>query len=88
MFLFPQDDICPISETTLEKVDSCPRNNVTIMERSKRKNCAKYEPCKGQPLVYHCVRHENNLVEVCAPVETITGKHKVILIIVYNALQK
>lgn len=86
MFLFPQDDICPISETTLEKVDSCPRNNVTIMERSERKNCAKYEPCKGDPLVYHCVRHENNFVEVCAPEETITGKHRAIQIIVYNAL--
>jgi len=70
---FTEEDLCPISETTLEKVDSCPRNNVTIRERSETKNCQQYEPCKGDPLVYHCVRHENNLVEVCAPKEIITG---------------
>ena len=81
-----QKYICPISGTTLEEVDSCPKNNVTIRERSERKNCEKFKPCQGHPLLYHCVRHENNLVEVCAPEETITGKHRAIQIIVYNAL--
>lgn len=75
VLLFPQEDICPLSEKTLEIVESCPRNNVTIRQRSERKNCSKYEPCQGDPLVYHCLRSGKRLVEVCAPMEIITGKH-------------
>nr|XP_022340629.1 uncharacterized protein LOC111135146 [Crassostrea virginica] len=70
---YSTEDICPLSEKTLEIVESCPRNNVTIRQRSERKNCSKYEPCQGDPLVYHCLRSGKRLVEVCAPMEIITG---------------
>lgn len=35
--------------------------------------CDTYSPCKEDPLVYHCVRYEDRLVEVCAPSGLITG---------------
>ena len=55
-------------------MDSCPTNNKTIQERSLKKNCQKHGFCQEDPLVYHCVRYENSLAEVCAPKGLITGK--------------
>nr|XP_022338514.1 uncharacterized protein LOC111134035 [Crassostrea virginica] len=70
---YSTEDICPISENNLANVTSCPTNNVHFKERSERKDCAKYKFCRGEPLVYHCLTYKERLVEVCAPMETITG---------------
>lgn len=29
--------------------------------------------CDGRPCVYHCVKYEDRIVEVCAPVEKLIG---------------
>lgn len=35
--------------------------------------CESYPKCLGEPLVYHCVRSTESLVEVCAPNGPIVG---------------
>ena len=57
----------------LQNVTHCPHNNDTLQERSWKKMCHTFPKCKGETLVYHCVKYKNNLVEVCAPKGLITG---------------
>lgn len=66
--------MCNYSINTLEKVSSCPGKDATIKERSERKACHFRPYCQGKPLVYHCTRYKEWLVEVCAPRVNITGK--------------
>lgn len=70
---FTKSDICHGTFATLEPVENCPRNETDIEGRSREKKCDTYSPCKEDPLVYHCVRYEDRLVEVCAPRRLITG---------------
>lgn len=56
-------------------MSQCPKNDSLFQERSRRKNCKTLPQCTGEPLVYHCVRFREELVEVCAPRGLITGKH-------------
>lgn len=56
-------------------MSQCPENDSLFQERSRRKNCKTLPQCTGEPLVYHCVRFREELVEVCAPRGLITGKH-------------
>lgn len=69
-----QSDICHGTFATLESVENCPRNETDIEGRSRKKKCGTYSQCKEEPLVYHCVRYEDGLVEVCAPRGLITGE--------------
>lgn len=70
---FTEEDICFETNNTLEFVNQCPDSDVLFQERSRRKNCKSYPQCTGEPLVYHCVRFREELVEVCAPRGLITG---------------
>lgn len=56
-------------------MSQCPKNDSLFQERSRRKNCKTLPQCTGEPLVYHCVRFREELVEVCAPRGLITSKH-------------
>lgn len=70
---FTKSDICHGTFATLEPVENCPKNETDKEGRSREKMCDTYSPCKEDPLVYHCVRYEDRLVEVCAPSGLITG---------------
>lgn len=70
---FTEVDICFETNNTLEFVNECPDSDFLFQERSIRKNCESYPQCTGEPLVYHCVRFREELVEVCAPRGLITG---------------
>lgn len=59
--------------STSKEVESCPDTDELLLQRSIEKRCTEYTPCKGEPLVYHCVKHIDKFVEVCAPAVTITG---------------
>lgn len=68
-----QEQVCHGTNTTLGVVERCPENDTMVQESSKKKMCEKYPKCLGEPLVYHCVRTKDNLVEVCAPSDPIVG---------------
>lgn len=70
---FTEIDICYETNNTLGFVSQCPKNDSLFQERSRRKNCKTLPQCTGEPLVYHCVRFREELVEVCAPRGLITG---------------
>lgn len=70
---FTKSDICNGTSATLEPVERCPINEADIQGRLLDKKCSTYPHCQGEPLVYHCVRYEDKLVEVCAPRGLITG---------------
>lgn len=70
---FSEEQVCHGTNTTLSIVESCPNNYTMFQESSKKKMCEKYPKCLGEPLVYHCVRTKDNLVEVCAPSDPIVG---------------
>ena len=57
----------------MKVVEGCPRNNNTFEMRLQSKRCTDFPLCTNERLVYHCVRYEDNLVEVCAPEGDITG---------------
>lgn len=58
------NDKCDGVQATLENVFTCPENNDILLERSSRKKCESFPQCQKEPLVYHCVRFEEELVEV------------------------
>lgn len=68
-----QEEVCHEANATLVIVPSCPENDIMYQKRSKRKMCESYPKCLGEPLVYHCVRSTESLVEVCAPNGPIVG---------------
>lgn len=70
---FLKEQVCHGTNTTLGVVERCPENDTMVQESSKKKMCEKYPKCLGEPLVYHCVRTKDNLVEVCAPSDPIVG---------------
>lgn len=57
----------------MREVSQCPKNEKEWKERAKTLNCT-YAPKND---VYHCALDHlgNKLVEVCAPVEPITGRY-------------
>lgn len=68
-----QDYICHETISNRTKVPECPGNEKAARERSNMKKCDNYQPCNGKPLVYHCARDNDSLVEACAPIVTILG---------------
>lgn len=70
---FSKEEVCHEANATLVTVQSCPENDIIYQERSKGKMCEAYPKCLGEPLVYHCVRSKESLVEVCAPNGPIVG---------------
>lgn len=70
---FLKEQVCHGTNTTLRLVERCPENYTMFQESSKKKMCEQYPKCLGKPLVYHCVRTKDNLVEVCAPSDPIVG---------------
>lgn len=70
---FSKEEVCHEANATLAIVPSCPENDIMYQKRSKRKMCESYPKCLGEPLVYHCVRSKESLVEVCAPNGPIVG---------------
>ena len=71
--LFPQENVCNASLITLELVEYCPRNSTSLQNRLISKKCSDISSCNNERLVYHCVRSEDSLVEVCAPEGHIIG---------------
>lgn len=69
-----QEDKCYGSAKSMDVVYDCPKNTKALQERAARKNCQIYPSCQNEPLVYHCVRYTDSLVEVCAPRGLITGR--------------
>lgn len=69
-----KEDICHRTTETLQNVTNCPKNESIFREQSIQKNCERYPKCNGEPLIYHCVRFKDSLVEVCAPKRVIKGK--------------
>lgn len=67
-------DTCNDTIISLQKVDNCPGNDAHLRQRSIIKMCDSYPPCNGERLVYHCVRFQEYLVEVCSPMGYIRGK--------------
>ena len=78
IFLFLQEHVCNDTLRTLEKVPSCPTNEIDFQERSQRKMCHRFLLCNNETSYYHCVKYQNILVEICAPSGYIKGniKHK------------
>lgn len=74
MFLL-QDQVCNETNADLVIVNSCPNNTITFEKRSTEKQCETKPNCLGEPLVYHCVKCKDNLVEVCAPSSPIIGEY-------------
>lgn len=70
---YTEKDICHESEKTLVKVYACPTNSTMFTERSHKKNCDIFPKCMRQQLVYHCVKFEEQFVEVCALISYIRG---------------
>lgn len=68
-----QEDICLGTHKTLETVDACPENRIDLQRRQQKKNCDTFPPCRREPLVYHCVRFNDYIVEICVPVVVIRG---------------
>lgn len=68
-------DKCHGVQTTFEKVLTCPENDDILLKRLSRKKCDSFPQCQREPLVYHCVRFEEGLVEVCAPRDLIPGHY-------------
>lgn len=76
---FFEQDKCHGVQATLEKVLTCPENDAIILERVSRKKCDSLPHCQKEPLVYHCVRFEGKLVEVCSPKRQIPGHYCTVL---------
>ncbi|XP_078316088.1 uncharacterized protein LOC144620147 isoform X2 [Crassostrea virginica] len=70
---FTKEDKCYGSAKSMDVVYDCPKNTKALQERAARKNCQIYPSCQNEPLVFHCVRYTDSLVEVCAPRGLITG---------------
>lgn len=71
---YSEDDICFGTNGTIVNVDTCPKNLCDFRRRSQRKNCDSLQSCRNESLVYHCVRFEDSIIEVCAPEGTIRGQ--------------
>lgn len=71
---FSKADICHETKNTLEFVSMCPDTDPRKLKQSMKKQCDRFPACNGEPLVYHCARYKESLVEVCAPRHFITGK--------------
>lgn len=67
LMILLQKDICHDTQQTVQQVATCPENDKSYLERSISKQCDNYPPCMGKPLVYHCIKYEGDLVEVCSP---------------------
>lgn len=75
--ILPQKDVCNGTVFfSLKGVNSSSKSKTDYQERSQSMSCESYPLCLGEPLVYHCVRLEEELVEVCAPRNQITGLSK------------
>lgn len=70
---YSEGDICFSTNKTIVKVKTCPKNRFDLHRRAQSKNCASFQPCRNESLVYHCVRFEDSMIEVCVPKGTITG---------------
>nr|XP_034316594.1 uncharacterized protein LOC117686040 [Crassostrea gigas] len=64
---FSAGQVCNETNADLVIVNSCPNNTISFEKRSNEKQCKTKPNCLGEPLVYHCVKSKDNLVEVCAP---------------------
>lgn len=73
LFIHYQADICHETKNTLEFVSICPDTEPLKQRQSKKKQCARFQACNGEPLVYHCARYKERIVEVCTPIHFITG---------------
>lgn len=71
---FSADQVCNETNADLVIVNSCPENEITFEKRSNEKQCETKPNCLGKTLVYHCVKCNENLVEVCAPSSPIVGR--------------
>lgn len=66
-------DICNKTSDTVEPVQDFPKNSTVFNEQTRKKNCESLPKCNGKPLVYHCVRSNERIVEVCSPIRVIKG---------------
>lgn len=71
---YRKEEICSGTKETLQKVNACPDDYLTFLDRNKRMNCSRFPHCNGHGLFYHCVKFEDKPAEVCAPRSVITGE--------------
>lgn len=70
-----KDDICYETRKTAVTVQAFPKNLTIFEERTREKKCDSFPRCNEEPLVYHCVRSKDGIVEVCAPRRVIKGMY-------------
>nr|XP_034331408.1 uncharacterized protein LOC117690809 isoform X2 [Crassostrea gigas] len=70
-----KDDICYETRKTAVTVQAFPKNLTIFEERTREKKCDSFPRCNEEPLVYHCVRSKDGIVEVCAPRRVIKGNY-------------
>lgn len=70
-----EEDVCKETNKTIEPLQSFPVTYTIFQERMQQKKCENLPKCNGEVLVYHCVRYNDDLVEVCAPRRLITGSY-------------
>lgn len=75
LFICYQDDICYETRKTAVTVQAFPKNLTIFEERTREKKCDSFPRCNEEPLVYHCVRSKDGIVEVCAPRRVIKGMY-------------
>lgn len=70
-----EEDVCKETNKTIEPLQNFPVSYTILQERMQQKKCDNLPKCNGEDLVYHCVRYNHDLVEVCAPRRLITGSY-------------
>lgn len=70
-----EEDVCKETNRTIEPLQNFPVSYTILQERMQQKKCDNLPKCNGEVLVYHCVRYNHDLVEVCAPRRLITGSY-------------
>lgn len=75
-FICYQDDTCYGMNKTITLVENFSKISTTFENRVREKNCGSLPKCNGEPMVYHCLRFKDGIVEVCSPERVIKGMHE------------
>lgn len=73
-----KDDICYGTNKTVTFVGNFSKISTTFEKRMREQNCGSLPKCNGEPLVYHCLRFKEGIVEVCSPKRVIKGSYCVV----------
>lgn len=73
-----KDDTCYGTNKTITLVEHFSKISTTFENRVREKNCGSLPKCNGEPMVYHCLRFKDGIVEVCSPERVIKGSYCVV----------